>query len=93
MSNTGPDIAPADAARSRASRAFFIFLEKPTIILCRRNVTWVRGEGGAGMLGGSIGEDEVGETSPRFVRARPGYRDRGKLFRSDDIFPGRFLPV
>lgn len=46
------------------------------------------------MLGGSIGEDEVRETSPpRFVRARPGYRDRGKLFRSDDVLPGRNLPV
>ena len=46
------------------------------------------------MLGGSIGEDEVRETPPpRFVRARPGYRDRGKLFRSDDILPGRYLPV
>lgn len=86
-------MCPADAARSRALRAYFISLERPTIILCRRNVIWARGEGGAGMLGGSIGEDEVRETSPRFVRARPGYRDRGKLFRSDDILPGRYLPV
>ena len=86
-------MCPADAAKSRALRAFFIFLEKPTIILCRRNVIWVRGEGGVGMLGGSIGEDEVRETSPRFVRARPGYRARGKLSRSDDVLPGRYLPV
>ncbi len=45
------------------------------------------------MLGGSIGEDEERETSLRFVRARLGYRARGELFRSDDILPGRNLPV